>query len=792
MAEKVTSKVVKIFNRWLNLLKAGEGISTENGSFGQLWRVFETERFNALFKQKYWTTESILKEFSELEWSDKGLYSQILFDRILKRKDADDILRYLDLFTGLDVVICHQRIFKRVVQLWRSSHMAGYIKKLTWLDPTIYHQRIFDEVIREGRGWSLLAGLESFTGMDINANLPKLFTSCIKEGALEVILFFFEKFKSLDPTIYHPKLLHAILKRDPRVLLRYFDRLTWLVPNRDHPLIFNTLIKTRYNRGTICGILDRLTRLDPSIHHQKLFDMLMSKWYWYELIGLADNLEKFTWIDPRGHTLLFDRLIEMGYYEVIINNFEKFTGLNVEKYSPKLLALFKKMKWRKSDLEVLVRYRELSFIEWFDEIFNYYIEHKQKSLIPMMKLLLIGKDIWLATQFKAIFDLTDVSWVRGADPTLVKELLLLSFRKLSKVTQLDQSVKTFEKFLETTSTFDDRAIEQIMWYFAPLMEVYFKKVSEKKIKQKYINELWIQKSVDVDEIFQAPEVVEWYKMFKKTVINKSQFREILWNTINGDPYFYRKLEANQAWLNSPNIRGKNMEVWQGRNERTYSIWETSEKIDKKEDIKHFVTVANSILQLLWLRIEEDAWNLVNYFNTELRRKKDELMKNCWLPVEEFGVQFSNLELQIESIINLFKDTKAKEITGITIYKENEPAKVLMMGNVVDGSCLSFYSTVWNYWSTATNALDVNKWDFYIKDQNGNIIGRVLTAIDNQWNLLRFRVYKKWNIDIDLWQYFNEYIKWLAKEIWLWLNGNANNVELLIGEKWYIDPVETIL
>jgi len=55
--------------------------------------------------------------------------------------------------------------------------------------------------------------------------------------------------------------------------------------------------------------------------------------------------------------------------------------------------------------------------------------------------------------------------------------------------------------------------------------------------------------------------------------------------------------------------------------------------------------------------------------------------------------YNDLLFQIQSINDLFRQTKAKEITQIKIYKETDPAKVLMMGNMVDGSCLSFYSTV---------------------------------------------------------------------------------------------------
>lgn len=87
---------------------------------------------------------------------------------------------------------------------------------------------------------------------------------------------------------------------------------------------------------------------------------------------------------------------------------------------------------------------------------------------------------------------------------------------------------------------------------------------------------------------------------------------------------------------------------------------------------------------------------------------EKLKKETKLPPGEFDNLYNDLMLQIQSINSLFKEGKSKEITQIKIYKETDPVKVLMMGNVVDGSCLSFYSTVGNYWSTATNALDINK------------------------------------------------------------------------------------
>jgi hypothetical protein len=116
----------------------------------------------------------------------------------------------------------------------------------------------------------------------------------------------------------------------------------------------------------------------------------------------------------------------------------------------------------------------------------------------------------------------------------------------------------------------------------------------------------------------------------------------------------------------------------------------------------------------------------------------------------------------------------------------------MMGNWVDGSCLSFYNEVWNYWSAITNALEVNKWVFYIEDEMWNIIARVLVCLDNEWKLDIHPMYFKWNIEVDLQKFFDKYIKELALQLWI-LNGVnwyryddwvRSWVKLLFCEDWY--------
>jgi len=52
---------------------------------------------------------------------------------------------------------------------------------------------------------------------------------------------------------------------------------------------------------------------------------------------------------------------------------------------------------------------------------------------------------------------------------------------------------------------------------------------------------------------------------------------------------------------------------------------------------------------------------------------------------------------VHSIKNIIRqenqqsDLQKKTITQITIYKETDPAKVLLMGEDFEGSCLGFYA-----------------------------------------------------------------------------------------------------
>ena len=114
-----------------------------------------------------------------------------------------------------------------------------------------------------------------------------------------------------------------------------------------------------------------------------------------------------------------------------------------------------------------------------------------------------------------------------------------------------------------------------------------------------------------------------------------------------------------------------------------------------------------------------------------------------------------------------------------------------MWNWVQWSCLSFYSKIWNYWSAISNAVDVNKWVYYIEDENGILLARVLLAIDNDNKLMRFKMYFAKTVEANLNKYFNMYYIELAEKIWLKINWSQNKVENIESEKWYKDGTVSI-
>ena len=152
-----------------------------------------------------------------------------------------------------------------------------------------------------------------------------------------------------------------------------------------------------------------------------------------------------------------------------------------------------------------------------------------------------------------------------------------------------------------------------------------------------------------------------------------------------------------------------------------------------------------------------------------------------------------LVLDLKTQMNSLKSLKGQELAAeksgqkITIQPEFNPLEILQMGNYVAGSCLATDGA--NNWSAVVNATEINKRVLWAKDVAGTILARLLIAVDENNKILKFRIYYATNIDLT--RYFNDYLRELAKKCGFGINGNVNNVKLIVAEEWYKDPTEEI-
>jgi len=308
-------------------------------------------------------------------------------------------------------------------------------------------------------------------------------------------------------------------------------------------------------------------------------------------------------------------------------------------------------------------------------------------------------------------------------------------------------------------------------------------------------ELWNidEQKIDIKKL-EDEKFIEAFKMFIDTNINKKQLWKILYKYLIWE---FEKLEKsnqyntknNIEWIKN-NLSKEQTKIWLWKNEKKYDIENNNEdnlnenniqiKLDDHLEIsiKKIIEFNKKYKKDFDINFNKTS-NLVNYFYKIINKEREELCK-----IDEN--LFFDLELQIKSINNLFISRKSKKIEYISISRELNPLDSLMMWNWVEWSCLSFYSSVKNYYSAISNTIDINKGVYYIKDHNDNILARVLLAIDENNKIMRFKMYFSWNTNIDLNFYFNKYYLDLANNIWLTKNWNQTNLKLLESEKWYPD------
>ena len=237
------------------------------------------------------------------------------------------------------------------------------------------------------------------------------------------------------------------------------------------------------------------------------------------------------------------------------------------------------------------------------------------------------------------------------------------------------------------------------------------------------------------------------------------------------PYSHKK---NKAWAR----RNLKNEVWLTKFTRTYKITkEDLLKTNVQERMEHHFNDAIQILARLGEVVTERSVENIERLYSKHRDNKEQ--KNL----------IEDLKTQLNALKSLEGQTKVTSRVGekITLEPEFNPLKVLQMGNVVSGSCLSTYGI--NYWSTIVNAVEINKRVIWAKDHHGRIIGRMLIAIDRKKKIVSFPIYYATNLNLK--RLFTLYLQDLADKCKFGLNGKAKQVTNIILDDWYYDSEEDI-
>ena len=436
----------------------------------------------------------------------------------------------------------------------------------------------------------------------------------------------------------------------------------------------------------------------------------------------------------------------------------------------------------------------------FQKIFLYYIENKQKSLLSMIETLIhidiFGLNVYLDT-FKTIDDFKDINW--EIDFAALRSI----FKKILQLHNIHASKKLLNQFDNCVKTKNIESCEKLL---IENFIQYFDLIYHKKLKIKILSSLkkflW-DNDLHVDNIDNAKidraDFIEAYKMSLNPQCNKQQINILLrdylmWKYDNIEALYQYNTPKNKDWLQE-NLDKNQQMIWLSKNTMKIDFknnWNKNWQENKDIQINNYFEIAIQNIQhinLLWFEFQTHftkAWELVQYFDAIIKQKQGEIA--CKDTHENL---FEDLKLQVNSIKQSFKTRKTREVSQIIIEKELDPLKSLMMWNWVNGSCLSYYSNVWNYYSAISNTIDVNKWVFYIKDNNWNILWRCIITIWNDKKISRYKMYYRWNVQAPINQYFDNYVKQLAHKLWLEINGDEYKVQNIQCDHWYKDGIKKI-
>lgn len=194
-----------------------------------------------------------------------------------------------------------------------------------------------------------------------------------------------------------------------------------------------------------------------------------------------------------------------------------------------------------------------------------------------------------------------------------------------------------------------------------------------------------------------------------------------------------------------------------------------------------------------LNKKDFAWILKNYLlgnfdNIEEQKQFDTWANRAWLKLNLNEEQQKIWLSKNKETFFYEKGEQSKEKVGkIIIEKELDPLNILMMWNRVNWSCFSFYSPWKNFAYAVANAVDVNKWVFFIKNEKWNLIWRTCITIWKNKNLVNYKIYKTWiweNLELDY--IFAEYLAILSKKMKMMISSKKVQTDTIECKESYFD------
>lgn len=697
------------------------------------WNLDKLEEKKFL-NEKNETKENIDKTLKNKSFKKIIIENFCLDDEDLKNEDINKIFNFFENYSEND-----EEIKKWILYFWEKVNFEKNILKNKFFEDVNSKERKFffvEYVLFYKIYWEKkIEKIFDFLRIDVVDLNDHFFYWNIKnflkkDESEEIIDYFLENFSQIDEK--HFEMLDFL--DDFRSFIFHFKLKDKIVLNESKTLFENVI---KYWENIHMPIPDNFACLRDKniISNPEIADFLYKWIFNSNYIFILQDLSKFDFTAIYAYLLKYKKKSFTKYLDILNTSYKRDFEFDYELFN---------------ELEVLLKWKDYFWIMNFSK--KFYIAWKDKK------------------EFENVFK-------HKNDEIIYKilwKMILLEFEKFYKFWILEFI------YLWSESENFDHLIDNVDFW--KINNKDFLECCKICLNASFNREIWLK-------------ILEKY---------------LLWEFDNLEELKIYDTKKNISWI-SKNLNEEQIKIWLSKNREEFYIsdnnFTTLEEIQKNisDSIYDACWIIKKI-NCLWFELRdqfEDYLDFEKYFANPLNRDYSKFKNFCasWKSdsekLEQAKNLFSELLLKIDEIDVLseseasFKNENRflinwRKIEKIIIEKELNPLRMLQMWNFVDWSCLSYYNQNWYYYSAISNTIDVNKWVFYLYDENEELIWRVLVTIWNDNKLTRYKMYYKWKVNISLNQYFDEYFRNLAEKMWIEINWLQENVQKIECEEWYED------